>query len=96
MVSLIEHKLPGEVLEDVAKRVVTKRKSLGITQTELAKRSGVSLGSIKRFESTHQIAFASLINIAFALSCEKDFEQLFAQQSYASIDDVINSSRKAR
>lgn len=93
---ILDHKLPGEVLEGVAKRMVARRKSLGLTQAKLAEKSGVSLASVKRFERIHQISFASLVNIAFALRCEDDFDVLFAHQEYASIDDVIRSGRSKR
>lgn len=96
MISLLDKKLPGEVCDEVAARMVEKRKALGLTQAELAEKSGVSLGSLKRFEHTHQISFASLVNIAFALRCEGDFDSLFAQKSYRSIDDVINESKRGR
>lgn len=92
MINLDEHKLPGEVLEDISKRVAMRRKELGITQAELAKKSGVSLASVKRFERVHQISLASLVNIAFALGCEEDFSALFSQKRYASIEDVIAES----
>lgn len=96
MINLLEHKLPGEVLKSVAQNMIAKRKAQGLTQVQLAEASGVSLGSIKRFERTHQISLASLVNIAFALHCEDDFSQLFSERSYSSIDDVIESSRGAR
>ncbi len=94
MIDLDVHKLPGEVLEEISKRVVMRRKELKITQAELAKKSGVSLASIKRFERLNQISLASLVNIAFALGCEDDFSALFSQKQYASIDDVIAESSK--
>ena len=67
-----------------------------LTQAQLAEKSGVSLGSIKRFERLHQISLASLVNIAFALHCEEDFTGLFAQKQYASIEDVIAESKRKR
>lgn len=90
----LDKKLPGEVCSDVAARMVAKRKALGLTQAELAEKSGVSLGSLKRFERTSQISFASLVCIAFALRCEGDFETLFAQKSYRSIEDVVKEQKR--
>ena len=76
--------------------IARKRKEKNMTQAQLAERSGVSLGSIKRFERLHQISLASLVNIAFALHCERDFANLFAQKQYASIEDVIEESKRRR
>lgn len=94
MINLDDYKLPGEVLGDIAKRMVLKRKALGLTQAKLAEKSGVSLASIKRFERLHQISLASLVNIAFTLNCADDFDALFARPTYASIEDVIKDSKK--
>ena len=41
---------PLEVMENLKTNFRKRRKVLGYTQEELATRSGVSLGSLKRFE----------------------------------------------
>ena len=81
--------MPGDVSAAIAERMVARRKEHKLSQTALARKSGVSLGSIRRFEQQHEISLTALINIAFALSCEQDFEALFSQPYYATIDDVI-------
>lgn len=43
---------PSEMMETIKSKFRQRRKALGYTQAELAKRSGVSLGSLKRFERT--------------------------------------------
>ena len=91
-----EAPLPGEVAAGVACRVAARRKELGLSQAALAERSGVSLGSLKRFERLHQISLSSLVKLAFALDCERDFEALFSQRRYASIDDVVAAGKSAR
>jgi len=53
-----------------------RRKAFKITQSELAARSGVSLGSLKRFEQSGQISLESFLKIAFVLECLEDFEKL--------------------
>lgn len=73
----IDQPLPGDVAEAITARMVARRKAMHLTQEQLAIRSGVSLGSLKRFERIHQISLASLINLAFALQCEDDFGTLF-------------------
>lgn len=70
--------------------VKSRRKGLGISQMELAERSGVSYGSIKRFETKGDISLSSLIKIAIVLECEDDFKTLFSRKKYRSIEDVIN------
>ena len=63
---------------------------LKISQEVLAQKSGVSLGSIKRFETKHEISLQSFIKITIALDLDNDFESLFTQKTYTSIDEVIN------
>ena len=71
-------------------RVKQRRKEQKISQTTLAEKSQVSLGSVKRFETSGEISLNSLIKIAFVLGCEKDFNELFAKKTYSSLDEVIN------
>lgn len=70
-------KTPTEVMKDVALRVKSKRLALNLTQEGAALRSGVSLGSLKRFESTGQISLESLLKLAHAVNSLSDFEDLF-------------------
>jgi len=83
-------KLPKELNIGIAKRMIARRKEKKITQVQLASRSDVSLGSIKRFERTGEISLSSLIKIAFALGYEDDFELLFVKKGYSSIQEVID------
>lgn len=56
----------------------------------------MTFASYKRFEQTGEIAFRSLCNIAIALGCEQDFDELFAHRQYTSIQEVIDAQREAR
>lgn len=73
-------------------RARNRRKSLKFSQVELAQRSGVSFGSIKRFEKTGEISLTSLIKIAIALENEEDFNNLFSRKNYQSLEEVINEA----
>lgn len=74
----------------IANRMQKKRKANKLTQIQLAEKSGVSLGSIKRFERLGEISLSSLVKIAFILDCEDDFDALFARKEYRSIQEVID------
>lgn len=84
---------PHEINREIANRMSTRRKEQKITQVQLAARSDVSLGSVKRFERTGEISLSSLIKIAFTLGYEDDFHYLFQKKSYASIEEVINENK---
>ena len=79
-----------DLKKNLAEKIKQQRKKLRISQENLAQKSGVSLGSIKRFETKYEISLQSLIKIAIALDLDGDFEGLFAAKSYTSINEVIN------
>lgn len=79
-----------EINNEIAERMVALRKRKKISQSDLAKKSGVSFGSIKRFEQTGEISLSSLTKIAIALDAEDEMEQLFTNVEFASIEEIIN------
>lgn len=64
---------PEELDQKLAQRVRKIRKRRSITQEKLASISGVSYGSIKRFETTGQISLLSLTKIALSFSLSNSF-----------------------
>ncbi|MEE4117245.1 MAG: helix-turn-helix transcriptional regulator [Marinilabiliaceae bacterium] len=68
---------PIEICTDLAKRHKSLRKSIKLTQSEMAERSGVSLGSLKRFENTGQISLLSLLKLAKLMNRLEDFNKVF-------------------
>ena len=86
----LNQKTPNEIAKSLADKIKANRKNLRISQEVLAQKSGVSLGSIKRFETKYEISLQSFIKIAIALDLDNDIENLFTQRTYASIDEVIN------
>lgn len=83
-----------EINNDIAQKIVRLRKRKKITQKQLATRSGVSLGSLKRFEQSGEISLQSLTKIAIALDVENELEDLFDNVPFASIEEVINEQTK--
>ncbi|MGB4991957.1 MAG: helix-turn-helix transcriptional regulator [Agathobacter rectalis] len=83
-----------EINNDIAQKIVRLRKRKKITQKQLAVRSGVSLGSLKRFEQSGEISLQSLTKIAIALDVENELEDLFNNVPFASIEEVINEQTK--
>ena len=81
----------NEIKEDLKQRLIKRRKSLKITQKELSDRSDVSFGSIKRFESSGEISFSSLLKVALVLECLEDFEKVCVSEDnrFESIEEVL-------
>ena len=77
----------------LAQRVRNIRKRRSISQEKLASMSGVSYGSVKRFESTGQISLLSLTKIAMALDIADALRNIFSQVPYRDIKEVINETR---
>ena len=90
MINLFQ-KTPSEITMGIAARVTALRKRRKITQKELAARSGVSLGSIKRFEQIGEISLHSLAKIAIALGVEDELNELFSEVPFTSIEEVIRA-----
>ncbi len=83
-----------EINTELADRMVRLRKRKKISQKELAVRSGVSLGSVKRFEQSGEISLQSFTKLAIALEVEGELETLFSEVPFGSIEEVINGQTK--
>ena len=64
-----------------------RRKS---SQKRLSEKSGVSLGSVKRFEQSGEISLSALTKIAIALEIENELLDLFKEVPFQSIEEIIN------
>ena len=76
---------PKEIMKDIAAKAKQLRLEQNLTQEGLAVRSGVSLGSIKRFEHSGEISLKSLLDIALVLGRLSDFENIFAPSKLESL-----------
>ena len=85
----LEQKTSEEISRAFAARLAAIRKKQHYTQQSLALKSGVSLGSLKRFEQTGEISFVSLVKIAIALGLEGEIDNLFKIGIPTSIKEVI-------
>ena len=83
-----------EINTEIAERMVQLRKRKKLSQKNLALRSGVSLGSLKRFEQMGEISLQSLKKIAIAREVEGELEELFSKVPFASIEEVIRTQTK--
>ena len=77
---------PSEVSKALAERHRILRKQLKMSQEEMAERSGVSLGSLKRFEVTGKISLDSLLKLTHLLGRLNEFDNLLLVKE--NLDDV--------
>ena len=87
---------PTGVAKQVAARVKTRRLELDLTQEGMAARAGLKFATYRRFEQTGEISLKGLLQIGFALNALSDFDALFVQKQYQSLDDVLNEQNVVR
>ena len=85
-------KTPKELSFILAGNVRKRRKARKLSMKDLAEKSGVSYGSIKRFESMGEISLLSLLKIATVLDCADEFERLFIETEIRSIQEIIDGT----
>ena len=83
---------PADICHDVAIRARTARLAANLSQAGLAERAGVSLGSLRRFESSGAASLELVVRVALALKSEDGFAALFKPQTYTSLDKALNAT----
>lgn len=94
--NIIAFNTPGEISLQIASRVKARRLELNLTQEGLATRAGVKFATYRRFEQTGEISLRGLLQVGMALNAMSDFDVLFTQKQYQSLDDVLNEQKVTR
>jgi transcriptional regulator with XRE-family HTH domain len=90
---------PPDLLLRIARAEKAKRLSLDLSQQTLAARSGVSLGTLKRFERSGKISLESLLNLALTLGSLDEFSTLFkpaSPLSFLTLDRLLSQKTRKR
>ena len=85
-----------DIAAEIALRLRSRRLAQNLTLEGLARRSGVPLGTLKKFERTGQIALVSFIRLAIALKDEAALEKLLLEQKFETLDEVLQSVKKPK
>lgn len=89
-------KLPRDVRLEIADKHKKLRKQKGLSQADLAERSGVSLGSLKRFETKGQVSLESLLKLVSVLGRLSDFESVLKpEKDLKRIERLFDSTKKS-
>ena len=87
---------PDDVAKQIATRVKARRLELNLTQEGIAARAGLKFATYRRFEQTGEISLKGLLQRGFALNALSEFDALFVQKQYQSLDDVLNEQNVIR
>jgi transcriptional regulator with XRE-family HTH domain len=88
---------PASVMLIIRDNFKSKRLRLNLTQEGLSNRSGVSFGSVKRFESNGEISLKSLLKLAVVLECLDDFSSVAKnnQENINSMEQLLKQNNKS-
>lgn len=80
----------------IAENMRNRRLATGFTQQGLAKRSGVSLATLRKFEQKGIISLESFLRLAMVLDTLEDMVKAteLSVTEYSSIDEVLEAERK--
>ena len=91
---MIVLKTPQEMAVDAATRFKEMRKAKKITIKDLSRNSGVPYSTIRRFESSGEISFLSLVKIVSTIGEDEEITNLFTRRIPASIEEIIRENRR--
>jgi len=85
--------LPAEALKKTAAKLRALRKAAKLSQQVLAEHSGVSFGSIKRFENTGKISLESFYKILHILGRLNEIDNILQPDEDLSEIEVLFSDK---
>ncbi len=89
--------MPSEdIVAELAGRIKNRRLSLNLTLEGLSRRSGVALGTLKKFERSGQIALVSFVRLVVALKDEAALEKLLLEQEFETLDEILQSGKNPK
>ena len=87
---------PKDIAKALGGRLKSRRLTLNLSQQGLSLRSGVPLGTLKKFENSGSIALVSFIRLLVALREEAGLDRLLTEPEFKSLDDVLEPPRTRR
>ncbi len=89
---------PSNTIQKLAENTRLLRLNRELTQAGLAKRAGIPLSTLRKFEQTGQISLLSFLKIQMVLGTLEDILKASEgkQTGFTSIDDVLAPTPKTR
>lgn len=88
----------NEILQALGQRLRAQRLAQGVPQRELAQMAGLSLGALRKLESSGQSSLETLVRVVQALGLVDELEDLFVlkRQSIAQMEQAEAASQRQR
>lgn len=96
MINLDAWKMPSEIRWQLRDRFRERRKEAGYSQEKIAEKSGVSLGSVKRFEQTGEISLTSFCKLLAAIGYLNDLDEVMKRPTYRSLDQMQKELERSK
>lgn len=87
---------PGAISVALAGRSRARRLDRRLTLEGLARRSGVALGTLKKFERSGRISLVSFVRLAVALGDEAALGGLLAAPDFKTMDQVLDTTGRPK
>jgi len=87
---------PSESCAKIATRAKARRVALGLTQAELARRTGIALPTLRVFEQSGQVSLERLLRIANVLGVLASFDDAFPAPISLTMDDLDTMKKNTR
>ena len=81
----------GEVEERISSSFKRYRKRMKLSRQQLAEESGVSYGSLRRFEETGKISLEGLLKLARRMDRLDPLIRLFEEEEFSTLDELRRS-----
>ena len=78
----------GELMQQLAERLKTRRLEKGLSRQALAELSGVPAPTIARFEQQHAISMRQYLDLAIALGYADQLQGLMQEAIYKTMEEL--------
>lgn len=87
------HDNPDEISMEIANDFRRRRIEKNLTREDIAKKSGVAISNIVRFEQKGLISLKNLISIAMVMEYTSEMRNLFASPKYSTMEELQQIKR---
>lgn len=87
------HDNPDEISMEIANEFRRRRIEKNLTREDIAKKSGVAISNIARFEQKGLISLKNLISIAMVMEYTSEMRYLFASPKYSTMEELQQIKR---